>query len=414
MTPHRKINSDGCENKVSPKSSQQSTRTVERQRTSSSDAKIPSVNQDTTCGSSSANDLEHAAFARSTSDTTSNKLIHESQPRRQSLQTISSGVALDKMGLVTQSLPPLSPTKAYHYPPLMLPRKTVSYASPPQQYYQSQQQLSPGIPTLDSSSENDSHSSIDTSLKQGAFMQQLRANSNRGGDGNDSDSAVDSLVFHHTPEFYAAHCNRDGMPVAPQLSSDQMLAMSSLTDSSDPELGRFSSPLLDDGNGVVNTIGESATLHPVIHENRYELLPPQSGCQDVLDPQILPYNERKRLAQINEKEEKKNSRKESKLAAKTRLNTRLNKSEKTPFINTKSLHKPAILNQLTSLIRGKQSEHNQQHKRYGSIEDESKEYIDKGKAFLQQTKNERTKIQAQFKSDELRNVTVPISALHNL
>ena len=91
----------------------------------------------------------------------------------------------------------------------------------------------------------------------------------------------------------------------------------------------------------------------------------------------------------------------------------MNKSEKTPFINTKSLHKPAILNQLTSLIRGKQSEHNQQHKRYGSIEDQSKEYIDKGKAFLQQTKNERTKIQAQFKSDELRNVTVPISALHN-
>lgn len=411
MTPHRKSNSDGCGNKVSPKSSQQAKQAVERQRTSSSDANIPSVNQATTCGNSSTNDLYHAAFARSTSDATSNKLIHESQPRRQSLQTISSGVALDKMNFMTQSLPPLSPTKAYHHSPLMLPRKAVSYASPPQHYQQ--QQLSPSIPTIDSSSENDSHSSIDTSLKQGTFMQQLRANSHRGGDGNDSDSAVDSLVFHR-PEVYAVHCNGEGMHMAPQPSSDQMLAMSSLTDSAGPEIRRFSSPLLDDDNGVINT-WESVVSQPIIHENRYELLPPQSECQDhnEVDPQTLPYNERKRLVQIKEKEEKKNSKKESKLAAKTRLNTRLNKSEKVPLINTKYLHKPEILNQLTSLIRGKQSEHNQHHKRYGSIEDESKEYIDKGKAFLQQTKKERTKMQAQFKSDELRNVTVPVSTLHS-
>jgi hypothetical protein len=72
-----------------------------------------------------------------------------------------------------------------------------------------------------------------------------------------------------------------------------------------------------------------------------------------------------------------------------------------------------LFDQLTALISGKQAEDPKQ-KHYGSIEDESKQYIDKGKAFIQRTQKERTKFREQFKSDELNNVTIPVSTLHGM
>ena len=266
-----------------------------------------------------------------------------------------------------------------------------------------------------------SHSSIDTSLKQGAFMQQLRANSHRSNnDGNDSDSAVDSyvdsIVFHYTPgdvppaeyalpasilKVYGVDCECMAAVSAPD--SDRLA--SSLTNSGS-ELDCL------EANDDVQTSEEPL---PQMHMNRYEVLPPQD--EDPEQQILLPYHERKRLTEIKEKEEKKNARKESKLAAKNKVSKAQNNAQKNDLnYDYEQNQAPGfkLFNHLTALITGKQDHLNEtlKHKRYGSIENESKQYLDRGKAFLQKTRIERTKFREQCKSNELKNVTVPVSAIH--
>lgn len=267
-----------------------------------------------------------------------------------------------------------------------------------------------------------SHSSIDTSLKQGTFMQQLRANSHRSNnDGNDSDSAVDSyvdsIVFHYTPgdvppaeyalpasilKVYGVDC--ECMVAATSATNSDRLASSLTNDDSE----------LDCSEGRDNVKTGQDTPTPV---NRYEVLPPQDDDSISKQQILLPYHERKRLTEMKKKEEKKNARKESKVAARIRVTEAQNSTLNTGLkYDYKQNQAPGfkLFDHLTALITGRndQSHSDLNHKGYGSIEDESKQYLDKGKAFLQKTRIERTKFREQCKSDELMNVTVPVSAIH--
>lgn len=411
MTPRGKSSSSGSGDAPLHTLQQQ----IERPRASSSDAKLPSSE----------------SLVRCTSDTTSNKGISQ----RRQLQTITSGIALDDMKSPTKSLPPLSPSKGNHSPQCpyygspFVRRKSLDSdqqlrRSPPQvqQYHQhcAGHQLPPCVPNINSDEQElhrslNSHSSYDN--KQ-AFIQQLRAEGHRSNAECDSDSAVESLVFHYNPGVevppaeYAlpasilkvygvdCECDKDIMPTAPPLMPDRL--MSSLTnDGSD-----------NDDNYLSGTALPNSSLE-TLSTNRYELLPP-----DKMDPQvILPYHERKRLTEIKEKQEKKMARNKLKLLTKSKGA----KTEKTPLNESSTKYNydtnqaPAfkLFDQLTALIVGKRAEDPKQ-KQYGSIEDASKQYIDKGKDFIQRTQKERSKFREQCKSDELNNVTIPVSTLHGM
>ena len=432
MTPHSKSSSGGCEK---PSTSQLN----ERPRSSSSDAKLPASNDNS--------NVQTYSLVRCKSDTTQNKSIYNNSSRRQ-LQTITSGIALDEMKPPTQSLPPLSPSKGYHSPQCpyygspLIRRKSLPHDSDfcsqsqcrrsPPQVIQGQQ-LPPCIPNINSDEQeqytlathrsSNSHSSFDP--KQGAFMQQLRADSHPGE--NDSDSAVgsqvDSIVFHYNPgmevppaeyalpasilKVYGVDCECMGSPI---VRPERMT--SSLTNSGCE---------IEENYQDENVQPMEPQFQPV---SRYELLPPERQYQEVNDVEeqqrILPYHERKRLSEIKEREEKKIARKESKLAAKSQADktetSLLSNRPPTTKYDYENNQAPGfrLLGQLASLISGKLADHvpGQEYKQYGSIEDESKQYRDKGKEFIQKTQKERTKFRQQCKSDELNNVTIPVSTLH--
>lgn len=259
-------------------------------------------------------------------------------------------------------------------------------------------------------------------------MQQLRANHLDHGDDNDS-AVADSIVFHYTageipPAEYAlpasilqvygvdCECYKDGMDVEYPSNVAERLA-SSLTNSSSENLSDVPK------NGTSHL--EPSLEH--VSTNRYELLPPDNQYHNHNVPEqpiILPYHERKRLSEFKEKEEKRAARKESKLAA---AKTREGKTEKSALKNKPSSTKydydqnqaPGfkLFGQLAALITGTQEDHSQdqQETQYGSIEDVSKVYRDRGNAFIQKTQKQRTKFREQCKSDELNNVTIPVSTL---
>ena len=67
--------------------------------------------------------------------------------------------------------------------------------------------------------------------------------------------------------------------------------------------------------------------------------------------------------------------------------------------------------QIAAMVRGnlKQRQSQLKHQRYGSIEDESKMYRDRGQAFLKKTEAERLKMKEKSKLEELNNVTIPVN-----
>lgn len=315
-----------------------------------------------------------------------------------------------------------------------------------QQFYhmtQHQQGLPPNIPSIDSLDQEypthrsqHSHYSIDAG-KHGFFMQQqqLRLNHSSGGDGNDSDSAVESIVFHYTPgevppaeyalpasilKVYGVDCEclrEDMMHSSIQIDRDGERLASSLTIGSDGENNNLSSTGLQFINHEENDNQSTALARNIL-----ELLPPEQT--DAEQQRVLPYHERKRLIELKQKEGKRNARKEAKLNNMLRGSnnetTQLNNKE-VPMYDYEHNQAPGfrLFGQLAALITGKQAsqqlnDKDTKHKRYGSIENESKLFRDRGEAFLRKTEKERIKIHEQCKSHELNNVTIPVSRRHSL
>ncbi|KAL3787078.1 hypothetical protein HJC23_011762 [Cyclotella cryptica] len=552
MTPHNKIrsSSDGYE-KITAASSQPAQQPNHRPRSSSSDAKLPSVNNGATGPSDSSKgpnspSKDHQPQRpimirpRCKSDSSHNQPIANQMSRR-ALRTISSGIALDESPAksATSSLPlyppPPSPSKGNHsprcpyynrspvspsFPPVhrkslpnhfhgekyqqqlqqqQLFRKSPSKSGDPWQsnYHTTQQQQQqpppPSVLPVDSHhseqysqathrSQN-SHYSIDAGkhgfLSHGHLPHHandggmdrflLRAtaqNHNGGGDGYDSDSAVDSLVdsivFHYTPgmevppaeyalpasilKVYGVDCEcfpEEMMPNGEQHHPARMLGdvtyrnfckssndrlVSELTIESDnddvPETYAMRHDLPDQEKNA--DFDESGILYQTRQtNNRLELLPPIGPQTEIPQPRILPYHERKRLFEEEEKRKQKAAKKEAKQSGGKIRGDKAEKTEssdKQSFSNVESYQGPfQWFSQLAALITGQQTQkqsgilsQKQQHKHYGSINDESKQYRARGQAFLQKTEQERIKIKEKCKTDELKNVTIPVYKRHSL
>ena len=446
MTPHNKSNSD--EKVPVELLSQQVQQPNERPRSSSLGNRDDAPN---THSSKVAVATTSYNLVRCKSDTTSSKSSQNHSV--QQLQTITSGIALDEMKSPEQYLPPLSPFKGNHSPHCMyynsplirrksLPNDSNVTASPQQQqskgspqlsqHYQlpMKQQLPPSISNTHSYEQDqpntaathrsqNSYSSVDTSLKKATFIQQLRANSHRDNDSDSiGDSLVDSIVFHYTlgeevpPSEYALSASSLKVSGMDCECFNDAAAQNYLSETNN--LGS-----LENENYQINTIQTiESSFQPI---NRYELIPPQSQDQQPSETEqqrILPYNERKRLTEIREKKEKKNARKEPKLIATKTRET----NEKSTLINKEAPikeeygqnqpHGFRLVDHLTALIMGKQTDSNMQRKQYGSVEYASKQYRDRGEAFLRKTQKQRSKNREQNQSDELHHVTVPVSTLH--
>jgi hypothetical protein len=151
-------------------------------------------------------------------------------------------------------------------------------------------------------------------------------------------------------------------------------------------------------------IPPSTHLTPSEHQSQYEHTNHQ---------RILPYHERKRLMELEEERSRhQNARLEAKRNnEKTPLNGRQSRGYNVNANTNRdgSNQRTGWFGQLAAIVSGNQSRNNQQHKRYGSIEDESKQYRDRAEAFLKKTQVERRKMKEMSKTEELNNVNIPVN-----
>jgi len=147
----------------------------------------------------------------------------------------------------------------------------------------------------------------------------------------------------------------------------------------------------------------------------------------------LPYHERKRLAELEEKEkqrrkseaeEKEKRRKSRKVSPKkTRIvkgasrEYKVHTSEQTPLNDTKNGYgssktedneqqptgnNPSWFGQLVNIVTGNNSSDI-------DVEEEAKSYLNQGQAFLKKTEKERMKLKEQGRKEELAHINIPVS-----
>ena len=148
----------------------------------------------------------------------------------------------------------------------------------------------------------------------------------------------------------------------------------------------------------------------------------------------LPYHERKRLAELEEKEkqrrkseadEKEKKRKSRKVSPKkTRIvkgasrEYKVHTSEQTPLNDTKNGYgssknednktqatgnNPSWFGQLVNIVTGNNNSTDI------DVEEEAKSYLNQGQAFLKKTEKERMKLKEQGRKEELAHVNIPVS-----
>jgi len=148
----------------------------------------------------------------------------------------------------------------------------------------------------------------------------------------------------------------------------------------------------------------------------------------------LPYHERKRLAELEEKEkqrrkseaeEKEKKRKSNRKVSpkKTRIvkgasrDYKVHTSEQTPLNDTKNGYgssksedneqptdnNPSWFGQLVNIVTGNNNSTDI------DVEEEAKSYLNQGQAFLKKTEKERMKLKEQGRKEELAHVNIPLS-----
>jgi len=151
----------------------------------------------------------------------------------------------------------------------------------------------------------------------------------------------------------------------------------------------------------------------------------------------LPYHERKRLAELEEKEkqrrkseadEKEKKRKSNRKVSpkKTRIvkgasrDYKVHTSEQTPLNDTNNGYgssksddneqqqatgnnNPSWFGQLVNIVTGNNNSSNI------DVEEEAKSYLNQGQAFLKKTEKERMKLKEQGRKEELAHVNIPVS-----
>mmetsp|Transcript_23898 Transcript_23898/g.48414 ORF Transcript_23898/g.48414 Transcript_23898/m.48414 type:complete len:601 (-) Transcript_23898:141-1943(-) len=360
-------------------------------------------------------------------------------PFGKTLQTIESGISLSGKDGGNISSPRIHNISSPHHSPDNKQNKVYHAPSPPSPLPPLPRKQINAHPTLSNNDSMDysecpthrsqfSHYSTDAG-KHGMVWYQHDSE-------DEENSSSGSLVFTYLPgqeippaeyalpasilKVYGVDCDGVGSVDVPiemegqlmhyRLESDgtnsSLVSVSSHDSKGDEKrsIGKSDENGNKDGNISYHAVDVSPQVQSHAQPPRFYLIPAdQVSCTNHYQQRILPYHERKRLMEREDEIERKEAEERelmSKYATKNGYGSFVHGNETSG--NQQQL---GWFGKITSIFRGQPQE---LHRRYGSVEDESKLYRDRAQAFLKQTLSERNKIKEQLKLDEMKNVTIPM------